>query len=232
MKLNTKKFNYPKSIRAYYNGRRLYDIGDEKLPSVTTILSETASEEKKASLARWRQSVGQKQSEIITREASSRGSKLHELLEKFILNQLNLDLLVDNSLEKLMADQIIENGIRNKLSEVWGVEATLAYSGKRGFAGSADLIGIYEGHETILDFKQSNKPRKDEWNEDSYYLQIAGYSLCHNKTYGTNIDQGVILLCTKDLMFQRFIIDSERLKKFQKIFLDKVNQYYEMQLNN
>jgi genome maintenance exonuclease 1 len=232
MKLNTKKFNYPKSIRAYYNGRRLYDIGDEKLPSVTTILSETASEAKKASLARWRQSVGQKQSEIISREASSRGSKLHELLEKFILNQLNLDLLGDNSLERLMSDQIIENGIRNKLSEVWGVEATLAYSGKRGFAGSADLIGIYEGHETILDFKQSNKPRKDEWNEDSYYLQIAGYSLCHNKTYGTNIDQGVILLCTKDLMFQRFIIDSERLKKFQKIFLDKVNQYYEMQLNN
>ena len=231
MKLNT-KFNYPKSIRAYHNGQRLYDIDNEKLPSVTTILSETASEAKKASLARWRQSVGQKQSEIITREASSRGSKLHELLEKFILNQLNLDLLVDNSLEKLMADQIIENGIRNKLSEVWGVEATLAYSGKRGFAGAADLIGIYEGHETILDFKQSNKPRKDEWNEDSYYLQLAGYSLCHNKTYGTNIDQGVILLCTKDLMFQRFVVDSQRLKKYQEIFLDKVNQYYEMQLNN
>ena len=109
--------------------------------------------------------------------------------------------------------QIIENGIRNKLSEVWGVEATLAYSGHRGFAGAADLIGVYEGHETILDFKQSNKPRKDEWNEDSYYLQLAGYSLCHNKTYGTNIDQGVILLCTKDLMFQRFVVDSERLKK-------------------
>ena len=231
MKLNT-KFNYPKSIRAYYNGQRLYDIGNEKLPSVTTILSATESEEKKASLARWRQSVGQKQSEIISREASSRGSKLHEILESFVLGKLNLDLLGDNSLEKLMADQIIENGIRNKLSEVWGVEATLAYSGNRGFAGAADLIGVYEGHETILDFKQSNKPRKDEWNEDSYYLQLAGYSLCHNKTYGTNIDQGVILLCTKDLMFQRFVVDSERLKKFQQIFLDKVNQYYEMQLNN
>ena len=125
MKLNT-KFNYPKSIRAYYNGQRLYDIGNEKLPSVTTILSATESEEKKASLARWRQSVGQKQSEIISREASSRGSKLHEILESFVLGKLNLDLLGDNSLEKLMADQIIENGIRNKLSEVWGVEATLA----------------------------------------------------------------------------------------------------------
>ena len=226
------KFNYPKSIRAYHNGQRLYDVNSEKLPSVTTILSATESEEKKASLERWRNRVGRKEADLISRQSLSRGSAMHDFLEKFILNQLNLDLLGDNSLERLMSDQIIENGIRNKLSEVWGVEATLAYSGKRGFAGSADLIGIYEGHETILDFKQSNKPRKDEWNEDSYYLQIAGYSLCHNKTYGTNIDQGVILLCTKDLMFQRFIIDSERLKKFQKIFLDKVNQYYEMQLNN
>jgi hypothetical protein len=231
MKLNT-KFNYPKSIRAYYKGQRLYDIGSEKLPSVTTILSATESEEKKASLERWRKSVGQKQSEIISREASSRGSKLHEILESFVLGKLNLDLLGDNSLEKLMADQIIENGIRNKLSEVWGVEATLAYSGKRGFAGAADLIGVYEGHETILDFKQSNKPRKDEWNEDSYYLQLAGYSLCHNKTYGTNIDQGVILLCTKDLMFQRFIVDSERLKDCQQRFLEKVEQYYSMKLNS
>ena len=228
MKLNT-KFNYPKSIRAYHNGQRLYDIDNEKLPSVTTILSETASEEKKASLARWRQSVGQKQSEIITREASSRGSKLHELLEKFILNQLNLDLLGDNSLEKQMADQIIDNGLRNDLSEVWGVEATLYYPGK--YAGAADLIGIYNGKESLLDFKTANKPRKDEYN-DEYYMQLGAYSLAHDKVYGTNIKQGVILLCTKDLMFQRFIIDSERLKDCQKRFLEKVEQYYSMKLNN
>ena len=228
MKLNT-KFNYPKSIRAYHNGQRLYDIDNEKLPSVTTILSETASEAKKASLARWRQSVGQKQSEIISREASSRGSKLHELLEKFILNQLNLDLLGDNSLEKQMADQIIENGLRNDLSEVYGVEATLYYPGK--YAGAADLLGVYMGKETILDFKTGNKPRRDEWN-DEYYLQLGAYSLAHDKVYGTNIKQGVILLCTKDLMFQRFIVDSERLKDCQKRFLEKVEQYYSMKLNS
>ena len=102
MKLNT-KFNYPKSIRAYYNGQRLYDIGSKKLPSVTTILSATASEEKKASLERWRNKVGRKEAEIITREATNRGSSMHEYLEKFILGKLNLDLLGDNSLEKMMA---------------------------------------------------------------------------------------------------------------------------------
>ena len=228
MKLNT-KFNYPKSIRAYYNGQRLYDVNSEKLPSVTTILNATKSERDKAKLEEWRKRVGAKAADQISKEALSRGSSMHDFLEKFILNQLNLDLLGDNSLEKQMADQIIENGLRNDLSEVYGVEATQYYPGK--YAGAADLLGVYMGKETILDFKTGNKPRRDEWN-DEYYLQLGAYSLAHDKVYGTNIKQGVILLCTKDLMFQRFIIDSERLKDCQKRFLEKVEQYYSMKLNS
>ncbi|MBT3443126.1 MAG: hypothetical protein HOE36_01840 [Flavobacteriaceae bacterium] len=228
MKLNT-KFNYPKSIRAYYNGQRLYDINSEKLPSVTTILNATKSERDKAKLEEWRKRVGAKAADQISKEALSRGSSMHDFLEKFILNQLNLDLLGDNSLEKQMADQIIENGLRNDLSEVYGVEATQYYPGK--YAGAADLLGVYMGKETILDFKTGNKPRRDEWN-DEYYLQLGAYSLAHDKVYGTNINQGVILLCTKDLMFQRFIVDSERLKDCQKRFLEKVEQYYAMKLNS
>ena len=228
MKLNT-KFNYPKSIRAYYNGQRLYDVNSEKLPSVTTILNATKSERDKAKLEEWRKRVGAKAADQISKEALSRGSSMHDFLEKFILNQLNLDLLGDNSLEKQMADQIIENGLRNDLSEVYGVEATQYYPGK--YAGAADLLGVYMGKETILDFKTGNKPRRDEWN-DEYYLQLGAYSLAPDKVYGTNIKQGVILLCTKDLMFQRFIVDSERLKDCQKRFLEKVEQYYSMKLNS
>ena len=227
MKLNT-KYNYPKSIRAYYNGQRLYDVNSEKLPSVTTILNATKTEEQKASLLRWRQKIGAKEADHISRQSLNRGSEMHSFLELFLLGKLNLDLLGDNTLERKMADQIIENGLRDKLSEVWGVEATLYYPGK--FAGAADLIGVYENRQTILDFKQGNKPRKDEWNED-YYLQLGAYSLAHNHVYSTHINQGVILLCTKDLMFQRFIIDSERLKDYQKKFLERVDQYYNMKLN-
>ena len=228
MKLNT-KFNYPKSIRAYYNGQRLYDVNSEKLPSVTTILNATKSERDKAKLEEWRKRVGAKAADQISKEALSRGSSMHDFLEKFILNQLNLDLLGDNSLEKQMADQIIENGLRNDLSEVYGVEATQYYPGK--YAGAADLLGVYMGKETILDFKTGNKPRRDEWN-DEYYLQLGAYSLAHNKVYGTNINQGIILLCTKDLMFQRFIVDAERLKDCQKRFLERVELYKSMKLNN
>ena len=222
MKFNA-KFNYPSSVRALYNGKRLYDVNNEKLPSVTTILNETQSEEKKASLQAWKDRVGHKQAELISKEATNRGSSMHDYLEKFLLGKLNLDLLGDNTRERLMADQIIENGLRNKLDEIWGCEATLYYPGK--YAGAADCIGVYENKETIIDFKQSNKPKKDEWIED-YYLQCAAYSLAHNVVYGSNITQAVILLCTKDNIFQRFIVDGERLKGYQNKFLEKVEQFY------
>ena len=228
MKFNP-KFNYPKSIRAYYNGKRIYDVNDQKLPSVTTILSATQPAENRESLQRWRDRVGAAAAEKITREATNRGSAMHDFLEKFCLGKLNLDLLGDNSLERQMADQIIENGLRNKVSEIYGVEATLFYPNK--YAGAADLICNYEGKNSIIDFKNSSQLRKDEWNTD-YYLQLSAYQMAHNKVYGTDIDQGVILVCTKDLMFQRFVIDSVRLKNYQEIFLRKVDEYYKMQLNN
>jgi genome maintenance exonuclease 1 len=217
------KFNYPKSTRSIVQGSRHYLVNQENLPSVTTILKATESEEKKAKLAEWKQRVGLKQAEIISREATSRGSSMHDYLEKFLLGKLNMDLLGDNTLEKMMADQIIENGLRNKLNEIWGCETTLYYPGK--YAGAADCIGVYENKETIIDFKQSNKPKKEEWISE-YFLQLSAYSLAHNKVYGSNITQGVILLCTKDNIFQRFIVDGKKLKDYQNQFLKKVDQFY------
>ena len=190
---------------------------------MTTILKATESEEKKASLQAWKQRVGQKEAAIITREASSRGSSMHEYLEKFLLGKLNLDLLGDNTKERMMADQIIENGLRGKLNEIWGCESIIYYPNK--YAGATDCVGVYENKETIIDFKQSNKPKKDEWISD-YYMQVSAYALAHDIVHGSNIIQAVILLCTKDNMFQRFLIDGERLKDYQNKFLKKVEQFY------
>ena len=223
------KYNYPKSTRSIVDGSRHYSVNEERLPSVTTILKATESEEKKASLQAWKQRVGHKQAEIISREATSRGSSMHDYLEKFLLGKLNMDLLGDNTLEKMMADQIIENGLRNKLNEIWGCEATLYYPGK--YAGAADCIGVYENKETIIDFKQSNKPKKEEWISE-YFLQLSDYSLAHDKVHGSNITQGVILLCTKDNIFQRFIVDGNILKDYQNQFLEKVEQFYAQRMAN
>ena len=223
------KYNYPKSTRSIFKGSRHYTVNQENLPSVTTILKATESEEKKAKLDEWKKRVGYKNAEVISREATNRGSSMHDYLEKFLLGKLNLDLLGDNTREKIMADQIIENGLRNKLSEIWGCEATLYYPGK--YAGAADCIGIYENKESLIDFKNANKPKKDEWIDD-YYLQCAAYAMAHNIVYGTNITQGVILLCTKDNTFQRFIIDGERFKNYQDQFMEKVELFYSQRLTN
>ena len=179
MRWNT-KFSYPKSSRSIINGSRHYSVNHEKLPSVTTILKATESEEKKASINNWKNRVGHKEANRIKNDASTRGTSMHFFLEKYLLGQLNLELLEEDNKSKKMADEIIEQGIKNKLSEIWGTEATLYYPGK--YAGTCDACGIYEGQETIIDFKQSNKPKKEEWIEE-YYLQLGAYSLAHNVVY-------------------------------------------------
>jgi len=126
-----------------------------------------------------------------------------------------------------MADEIIEKGIKGKFNEVWGTEATLYYPGK--YAGTCDACGVYEGDETIIDFKQSNKPKKEEWIED-YYLQLGAYSLAHNVVYNSNITQGVILLCTVDNLFQDFKIKGQKLIDYQNKFLDRVDKFYKKRI--
>ena len=216
------KFSYPKSMRSVVSGSRMYAVNQEKLPSVTSILQATQSEEKKASLANWKARVGAAEANRIKNEASSRGTSMHAFLEKYLLGQMNLELLEEDNKSKKMADEIIEHGIKNKLSEIWGTEATLYYPGK--YAGTCDACGVYEGQETIIDFKQSNKPKKEEYITD-YYYQIAAYSLAHKKQHG-EILQGFIAICTKDLLFQGFKMDQSKLSEYEDKWFKKVEQYY------
>ena len=218
------KFTYPKSMRSMVSGSRMYAVNQEKLPSVTTILKATESEEKKASLANWKARVGVAEANRIKNDASNRGTSMHTFLEKYLLGQLNLELLEEeDNKSKKMADEIIEQGIKNKLTELWGTEATLYYPGK--YAGTCDAVGIYEGQETIVDFKQSNKPKKEEY-VDEYYHQLGAYSLAHNIVYNSRITQGIVLLCTVDNLFQNFKIQGTKLIEYQNKFLEKVEQFY------
>ena len=224
MKWNN-KLTYPKSTRSIVNGSRHYNLGGSNLPSVTSILKVTQSEEDKAAIQAWKERVGHKEAERIKNEASSRGSSMHSYIEQFLLGKFNLDLLDEENKSKKMAVEIIDNGLKNKLTEIWGAEATVYYPGK--YAGTADCIGVYEGKETILDFKQSNKPKKEEYIED-YFLQIGAYSLAHNTVHNSKITQGVILICTVDRLFQDFKIEENELKNYQNKFLEKVEQFYQI----
>ena len=219
------KFTYPKSTRSIVNGSRHYSLEGSNLPSVTSILKATQSEEDKAAIQAWKERVGHKEADRIKNEASSRGSSMHSYIEQFLLGKFNLDLLDEENKSKKMAVEIIDNGLKNKLTEIWGAEATVYYPGK--YAGTADCIGVYEGKETILDFKQSNKPKKEEYIED-YFLQIGAYSLAHNTVHNSKITQGVILICTVDRLFQDFKIEENELKNYQNKFLEKVEQFYQI----
>ena len=218
-----KKFTYPKSTRSIINGSRHYALDGNNLPSVTSILKATQSEEDKAGIAAWKERVGHKEAERIKNEASNRGSLMHFFIEQYLTGKLNLDLLKETNKSKKMAIEIIDNGLKNKLSEIWGAEATVFYPQK--YAGTADCIGIYEGKETILDFKQSNKPKKEQFVQD-YFLQISGYILAHNKVYNSKIIQGAVLVCTVDGLFQNFKIEGNELINFQNKFLERVEQFY------
>ena len=224
MKWN-KKYNYPTSLRATVDGIRKYQLGEKKLPSVTSILDATKSDEDKAALANWRERTGQKEAEAITKAASSRGSQMHNYLESYLLGRENLSFFEENEQYKKMAKEIIDKGLTNRLEEIWGTECTLYYPEK--YAGTADCVGVYEGKETIIDFKQSNKPKKVEYI-DSWLLQTAAYSLAHNIVYNSNITSCVILVCTIDNLFQEFKIQGHNLVIYQNLFLGRLKKFHEI----
>ena len=222
MKLN-KKFIYPTSSRSLVKDERHYDVNATKLPSVTTILQATQPEEKRLALAAWKTKVGSVEADKVKNDAASRGTAMHRHLEKFLLGEGYLDLTTEGQASRTMADEIINKGLKNRLAEFWGLEVTLYYP--ELYAGATDVVGIYDNEESIVDFKQSNKPKRREWIED-YKLQLAGYALAHNEVYGTNIMKGVNLICTKDNLYQEFIFDGEEFKQAKYEFLRRVDQYY------
>ena len=221
MKWN-KLYEYPKSMRSLINDERHYEVGTEKLPSVTTILAATQSDEKRESLLKWKERVGDFKADEIKNQAAKRGSNMHSYLEHHINGGGLLDLSSEGREAESMAKTIIEKGLGD-LQEIWGSEVTLYYPGL--FAGATDLCGIYQGRDSIVDFKQTNKPKREEWIQD-YKLQLAAYASAHDYVYKTNIEQGVILMVTPDNFFQRFIINGSQFREYKWMWLEKVDQYY------
>ena len=219
------KFNYPKSIRSIEDGLRKYLFDDEKLPSVTSVLKSTMSEEDKASLELWKERVGHAQANKIKNEASTRGTSMHSYIEDFLRGRFNESFFENDEQYKNMAKEIIDKGINGKLEEIYGMETTLHYPEK--YAGTADLVGVYQGQEAIIDFKQANKPKKIDYIQD-YFLQLGAYTLAHNVVYKTNITSGVILLCTVDNLFQDFKIEGAELIMYQNLFLERLKKFNEL----
>jgi len=201
--------------------KRVYLTPDgESLPSVTTILSATKD---MTHLNEWRDRIGHDKAAQITKEASGVGTAMHGNLERFIAGMQrqpgnNPVHIQANS----MADVIIENGL-SKVSEVWAMEQSLYFPGL--FSGTTDLVGVHEDEPAVMDYKQTNKPKKAEWVED-YYLQLMAYILAHNEVYGTDIRKGVIFMCSRAFEYQQFTLEPKDFNKWQDAWLNKVEEYY------
>ena len=230
------KFDYQPMSRVTEDGQRLYATPDGKrLPSVTTVLDKTKPEEKKAALNEWRRRVGVENAQKITTEAANRGTRMHTYLEDYI-KQGQLKERGSNPFgwaSHAMAQTVIEDGLKN-VDEVWGVEIPLYFP--KLYAGTTDCVGIHQQDESILDFKQTNKPKQEAWITD-YKLQLVAYALAHNEVYGTNIRKGVVLMCVKppvdDMgnplarpVYQEFILKPEDFSFWEDAWWRRLEQYY------
>jgi genome maintenance exonuclease 1 len=217
------KYNYATYTRDDNHGPRTYKVNDLNLPSVTNILQFTQSKDKQQGLDKWRERVGMLEAFEITRQAARRGTEMHKVLEKYANGEGYLNLSDEGTKPRLMAHEIIQN--LGPLKVVYGTEISL--TGKNRWAGSTDVIGEYDGKPTIIDFKQSNKPKREEWVED-YYYQIAAYSLAHEEHYGP-IDQGLIAICTVDGLYQEFKMDAVKMDEYENKWLERLERYEKKQ---
>ena len=215
------RYNYVRVPRSDDEGSRTYDVKGIHLPSVTTILARTKDQ---GFIRRWKAKVGEEQAEAIKNIASKRGTSMHKYIEAFILQKGYEDMTSLGQQAKSMATKIIENALL-PVEEYYGSEVTVYYPGL--YAGSTDLVCIYNGKDTIVDFKQANSPKRKEWVDD-YYMQIAAYAMAHDYIHGSNIEQGIIMVCTPDLYLQEFRFEGVELRQWKHKFLKRLDEYYEI----
>ena len=222
--------------RVTEDGRRLYATPDgRRLPSVTTILDRTKPEESRRALNEWRKRVGTERAQAITTEAANRGTRMHSYLEHYVktgeIKPAGTNPYAWAS--HVMAQTVIDQGLHN-VSEFWGVEIPLYFPGL--YAGTSDGAGIHLGEEAILDYKQTNKPKRSEWIDD-YRLQLVAYALAHNEVYGTRIRKGVILMCvrpetdeqfniTKPPEYQEFVLEAQDFDHWEQQWWKRLELYY------
>jgi hypothetical protein len=222
MSLITKTFDYKPLSRKQVNGKRLYETPDGgAVASVTTILD--ATKDKTHLIARKKRVGEQKAQEIVT-EAAGVGTRMHKYLEDYIETG-EWPTPGSNPYAQQahgMANVIRENALTDV--EVWGSEVMLYMP--HMYAGTTDLVGKYKGQPAIMDFKQTNKPKKVEWVVD-YFLQLVAYAEAHNELYGTEIREGHVFMCSRAGEYQQFDVWPHEYDEWRNEWYERVYQYYD-----
>ena len=222
MSLIVKRFDYTKLSSTSLDGKRVYQCPDgNAVASVTTILDSTKD---KTHLLEWRKRVGEETAKRITKEASGMGTRMHKYIENYI-NDGSWGTPGSNPYSQQafkMAQVVHENALKD-VNEIWGSEVGLYFP--KIYAGTTDCVGQYKGNPCIIDFKQTNKPKKKEWVED-YFLQLVAYAEAHNEVYGTDIKEGHVFMCSRKLDYQQFDITPITYNHYKKEWWNRVEEYY------
>ena len=218
------KYTYVDASRIEDQGTRLYDVNGSRLPSVTTILGATKDQQ---FLKEWKAKVGEAEADRIKNLSSRRGTSMHKFLEHYVQGTGYDDLTEIGQKAKAMAEKVIDVGL-TPVEEIYGSEVTLYYPGL--YAGSTDLVCVHNGKDSIVDFKQSNRPKREEWIDD-YKLQIAAYAMAHDYVHNSKIEQGIIMVCTPDLYYQEFVVSGAELRQWKHKFLKRLDMYYDLKFD-
>ena len=223
---NFNKYTYPSLERVDLEiGRHYLDSKNTPVPSVTTVLSATSKS--KDGIAQWRNRVGEAEADRIVKQSTDIGSSVHDAIEKYLKDELwDIFKNTENELiAKKITHKFVNDGLK-KITEIWGLEVGLVLDNL--YAGTADCIGEYNSIPTLIDFKTAKKIKKREWIED-YFLQGCAYANAHNVMFGSDIQQIVILMVDRDLIFQEFIVRPSEFKiltnKWKRRLIDFNNKY-------
>ena len=216
------KYDYPNLKRIQTKKGRQY-VGEDNnpVPSVTTILGDTGD---KTALIAWRKRVGEAEATRISTESAGLGTKVHNSLEKYILQE-DYEIKGNNHISimaKNMVTEMVDKGL-SKVDELYGVEVGLIAQGL--YAGTADGIGKWKGQEAIIDFKTAKKIKKREWIED-YFLQGCAYALAHNEMFKSNIRTVAILMIDREGKYADFVIEGKEFDEYCDKWSDRLADFY------
>jgi len=218
----TSPYNYSDLSRVTQHGKRYYqNPWGDPVPSVTTILDKTKPPEAAKALREWRERVGHEEASRITNEAASIGTQMHDMMESWVKQT---EYTGTSTLQARLMAEVIQKNIEPHISEVWGSKVNLCYP--QLYAGTTDLVGVYKGKPTIMDYKQANKAKKKDWIHD-YFIQGCMYAAAHNELYGTDIKDIAIFMCTRDLEWLCFEISGSEFDYFMDVSTRRIEQFYD-----
>ena len=219
----TNIYTYPELKRQDSEEGRFYlDSKNLPVPSVTTVLNKTSN--KKDSIQQWRNRVGEDEANRIIKQSTDIGTMVHEALESYLNEQewRNFSDNQDGALAERMSEKFIKSGL-GSITEVWGLEVGLILDGL--YAGTADCVGKIKGVPSLIDFKTARKMKKREWIED-YFLQCCAYANAHNVMFNTEINQIVILMIDRNLIFKEFIVKPTEFNILTKLWKKRLIEFH------